>query len=132
MQDINPDSLFAIFESNNYDERLDNRDHQTLNKIFIRIIKISRAYLGLKVKYNKDIEKFQNINIDAIENTCYSWIFSYINFISLNYLNDILGSYSTNIQNELVNILQDLLLYYQKYEEYEKCSIVKKVLNKLS
>lgn len=129
MQQLDPHTLFSIFENGDEEIYEEHGLQDTLNNPYVLIGMVVRGienYQLLDLMYMRQYPKeYKNVK-DAIKYKYYNKLYSYLTRIDSTKFEDI---YKVGDSYEGVNTergLSTLLSYYENIEQYEKCIVIKR------
>jgi len=135
---MNVDKLFALFDHKNGDKPLSENDNTIIElyetplfwiSMFEKLIQNNNVFNHqLKLMFKHDEHYDPGLLIEAGDIIVYSRAYSFIEMLDLNnddHRNALLIKFK---QSYLVNNLTSAMNFFIKYEEYEKCAVIKEIL----
>jgi hypothetical protein len=132
------DKLFALFDHKNGDKPLSENDNTIIElyetplfwiSMFEKLIQNNNAFNHqLELMFKHDEHYDPGLLIEAGDIIVYSRAYSFIEMLDLNnddHRNALLIKFK---QSYLVNNLTSAMNFFIKYEEYEKCAVIKEIL----
>ena len=132
------DKLFALFDHKNGDKPLSENDNTIIElyetplfwiSMFEKLIQNNNIFNHqLKLMFKHDEHYDPGLLIEAGDIIVYSRAYSFIEMLDLNnddHINALLIKFK---QSYLVNNLTSAMNFFIKYEEYEKCAVIKEIL----
>ena len=125
MHKLNPNTLFSIFEKGDEEVYKEHNLEDQLKNPFV--------LMGMVVK---GLENFNLIcsmynNKPFIQKKYYTRLFGYLDRIDSDRFDDLYTIGESFESNKVNYALNHLLKYFEEFEEYEKCAIIKKFLDHL-
>ena len=129
MQPIDPHSLFSIFESGDENVYIENNVQDVLQNPYVLMGMVLRGLENwmlmdelYKKKYPEEYSKVRN----SIRWKYNDKLFNYLCRINLDKMEEDFNIGDSFPLQGVANGLNHLRRYYERYEEYEKCAIIKK------
>ena len=132
------DKLFALFDHKNGDKPLSENDNTIIElyetplfwiSMFEKLIQNNNIFNHqLELMFKHDEHYDPGLLIEAGDIIIYSRAYSFIEMLDLNnddHRNALLIKFK---QSYLVNNLTSAMNFFIKYEEYEKCAVIKEIL----
>jgi len=132
------DKLFALFDHKNGDKPLSENDNAVIElyetplfwiSMFEKLIQNNNIFNHqLELMFKHDEHYDPGLLIEAGDIIIYSRAYSFIEMLDLNnddHRNALLIKFK---QSYLVNNLTSAMNFFIKYEEYEKCAVIKEIL----
>jgi hypothetical protein len=132
------DKLFALFDHKNGDKPLSENDNTIIElyetplfwiSMFEKLIQNNNVFNHqLELMFKHDEHYDPGLLIEAGDIIVYSRAYSFIEILDLNnddHRNALLIKFK---QSYLVNNLTSAMNFFIKYEEYEKCAVIKEIL----
>jgi hypothetical protein len=132
------DKLFALFDHKNGDKPLSEDDNNIIElyetplfwiSMFEKLIQNNNVFNHqLELMFKHDEHYDPGLLIEAGDIIVYSRAYSFIEMLDLNnddHRNALLIKFK---QSYLVNNLTSAMNFFIKYEEYEKCAVIKEIL----
>jgi len=132
------DKLFALFDHKNGDKPLSENDNAVIElyetplfwiSMFEKLIQNNNVFNHqLELMFKHDEHYDPGLLIEAGDIIVYSRAYSFIEMLDLNnddHRNALLIKFK---QSYLVNNLTSAMNFFIKYEEYEKCAVIKEIL----
>jgi hypothetical protein len=132
------DKLFALFDHKNGDKPLSENDNAVIElyetplfwiSMFEKLIQNNNVFNHqLELMFKHDEHYDPRLLIEAGDIIVYSRAYSFIEMLDLNnddHRNALLIKFK---QSYLVNNLTSAMNFFIKYEEYEKCAVIKEIL----
>jgi hypothetical protein len=132
------DKLFALFDHKNGDKPLSENDNTIIElyetplfwiSMFEKLIQNNNVFNHqLELMFKHDEHYDPGLLIEAGDIIVYSRAYSFIEMLDLNnddHRNALLIKFK---QSYLVNNLTSAMNFFIKYEEYEKCAVIKEIL----
>jgi len=132
------DKLFALFDHKNGDKPLSENDNPIIElyetplfwiSMFEKLIQNNNVFNHqLELMFKHDEHYDPGLLIEAGDIIVYSRAYSFIEMLDLNnddHRNALLIKFK---QSYLVNNLTSAMNFFIKYEEYEKCAVIKEIL----
>ena len=132
------DKLFALFDHKNGDKPLSENDNAVIElyetplfwiSMFEKLIQNNNVFNHqLELMFKHDEHYDPGLLIEAGDIIVYSRAYSFIEMLDLNnddHRNALLIKFK---QSYLVNNLTSAMNFFIKYEEYEKCAVLKEIL----
>jgi hypothetical protein len=132
------DKLFALFDHKNGDKPLSKNDNTIIElyetplfwiSMFEKLIQNNNVFNHqLELMFKHDEHYDPGLLIEAGDIIVYSRAYSFIEMLDLNnddHRNALLIKFK---QSYLVNNLTSAMNFFIKYEEYEKCAVIKEIL----
>jgi len=132
------DKLFALFDHKNGDKPLSENDNAVIElyetplfwiSMFEKLIQNNNIFNHqLELMFKHDEHYDPGLLIEAGDIIVYSRAYSFIEMLDLNnddHRNALLIKFK---QSYLVNNLTSAMNFFIKYEEYEKCAVIKEIL----
>lgn len=132
------DKLFALFDHKNGDKPLSENDNTVIElyetplfwiSMFEKLIQNNNVFNHqLELMFKHDEHYDPELLIEAGDIIVYSRAYSFIEMLDLNnddHRNALLIKFK---QSYLVNNLTSAMNFFIKYEEYEKCAVIKEIL----
>jgi hypothetical protein len=132
------DKLFALFDHKNGDKPLSENDNAIIElyetplfwiSMFEKLIQNNNVFNHqLELMFKHDEHYDPGLLIEAGDIIVYSRAYSFIEMLDLNnddHRNALLIKFK---QSYLVNNLTSAMNFFIKYEEYEKCAVIKEIL----
>ena len=134
MQNLDPQGLFDIFEKGDEEIYEEHNALEVLKNPYVLMGMVLRGIENFKLmdmmyarNYPEEYKKHQH----TIKRKYYDKLYEYLNRIRWDNSEDVFKVGSSYDLAETHNGLSDMLKYYEKYEVYENCAIIKRCLDKL-
>ena len=135
MQQLDPHSLFSLFEKGDEDVYKEHGVEDTLKNPYVLLNMFTRGmdnYAVMDMLYMKNKpEEYKNVR-QNVKYKYYVRLYAYLERLDVN--STLTGIYKIGESYDLPNLiirLDDLRLFFEKYEEYERCSVIKSTINML-
>ena len=134
MNKLNPNSLFSIFEQGDQEIYKEYKMEEELNNPFTllgTVVTGMENFTLLDKLYSfKYREKYGEVR-DKIQSKYYNKMYTYLLKIDIDDMGKILGTDTHLDRGKTIEVIHDLLLFYQYKEEYERCGKIKGYLDLL-
>jgi len=130
MKRLSPDNIFSLFDKLDEEILKEEGQEELLKEDYVLLglaIKGIENYVYLNEIYSNRYGEKYNAIAEGIKNKYFSKMYSYIDEIQLNKLEDFLGAVESLGSGTVVVALEELSLYFVGREEYEKCAKIKKL-----
>ena len=135
MQQLDPHSLFSLFEKGDEEVYKEHGVEDTLKNPYVLLNMVTRGmdnYAVMDMLYMKNKpEEYKNVR-QNVKYKYYVRLYAYLERLDVN--STLTGIYKIGESYDLPNLiirLDDLRLFFEKYEEYERCSVIKSTINML-
>jgi len=134
MQNLNPDTLFSIFEAGDEEVYKENNVDYLLKNPYVLIGMVVRGidnYKLMDIIYTRNYPRIYKRHRSKVKLKYYNNLYNYLCRIDIgNITNEfaIGEDYEVEASRDRLN---ELLFYFENLEHYEKCADIKKVLDKL-
>ena len=135
MQQLDPHSLFSLFEKGDEEVYKEHGVENTLNNPYVLLNMVTRGmdnYAVMDMLYMKNKpEEYKNVR-QNVKYKYYVKLYAYLERLDVN--STLTGIYKIGESYDLPNLiirLDDLRLFFEKYEEYERCNVIKSTINML-
>ena len=135
MQQLDPHSLFSLFEKGDEEVYKEHGVENTLNNPYVLLNMVTRGmdnYAVMDMLYMKNKpEEYKNVR-QNVKYKYYVRLYAYLERLDVN--STLTGIYKIGESYDLPNLiirLDDLRLFFEKYEEYERCNVIKSTINML-
>ena len=135
MQQLDPHSLFSLFEKGDEEVYKEHGVEDTLKNPYVLLNMVTRGmdnYAVMDMLYMKNKpEEYKNVR-QNVKYKYYVRLYAYLERLDVN--STLTGIYKIGESYDLPNLiirLDDLRLFFEKYEEYERCNVIKSTINML-
>jgi len=135
MQQLDPHSLFSLFEKGDEEVYKEHGVEDTLKNPCVLLNMVTRGmdnYAVMDMLYMKNKpEEYKNVR-QNVKYKYYVRLYAYLERLDVN--SKLTGIYKIGESYDLPNLiirLDDLRLFFEKYEEYERCNVIKSTINML-
>ena len=135
MNKLDPHSLFSLFEQGDEEVYKEHGVENTLNNPYVLLNMVTRGmdnYAVMDMLYMKNkLEEYKHVR----GNVKYKYLvrlFKYLERLDIESINN--NKYTIGESYDLPNLivrLDDLRLFFEKYEEYERCNVIKDTITML-
>jgi len=131
---LNPDSIFSIFEQGDQEVYQEYGMEEELDNPFTllgTLVTGMENYTILDKLYSFKYQESYSEVKDKIKSKYYNKMYSYLLKIDIDDMGKILGTDTHLDRGRTIEVLHDLLLYYQYKEYYERCAKIKRYIDLL-
>lgn len=135
MQQLDPHSLFSLFEKGDEEVYKEHGVEDTLKNPYVLLNMVTRGmdnYAVMDMLYMKNKpEEYKHVR-QSVKYKYYVRLYAYLERLDVN--STLTGIYKIGESYDLPNLiirLDDLRLFFEKYEEYERCNVIKSTINML-
>ena len=135
MQQLDPHSLFSLFEKGDEEVYKEHGVEDTLKNPYVLLNMVTRGmdnYAVMDMLYMKNKpDEYKHVR----KNVKYKYfvrLYEYLERLDIN--STLSGVYKIGESYDLPNLvvrLDDLRLFFERYEEYERCSLIKSTIDML-
>lgn len=134
MQELDPKTLFSIFEAGDEQVYRENHVEHLLENPFVLVGMVVRGidnYRLMDLMYSRNYPKLYKRNKREIKYKYFVNLFNYLKRIKLD---ENLDKFKVGEDYELLSTksrLDELLYYFEDLEQYEKCSTIKNIMDRI-
>lgn len=135
MNKLDPHSLFSLFEKGDEEVYKEHGVENTLKNPYVLLNMVTRGmdnYVIMDMLYMKNNPvSYRHVRKD-VKHKYYVRLYNYLERLDISSIKDntfTIGD-SYDIPN-LVNRLDELRVYFEEYEQYERCSVIKSTIDML-
>ena len=135
MNKLDPHSLFSLFEQGDEEVYKEHGVENTLNNPYVLLNMVARGmdnYSVMDMLYMKNNpDTYKNVR-EEVKYKYYVRLFNYLKRLDIESINN--NTYTIGESYDLPNLivrLDDLRLYFEGYERYEKCMVIKNTITML-
>ena len=134
MNNLDPHTLFYIFEQGDEEIYREHGIEGTLNNPYVLISMCSRGlenYNIMDQMYIRQYPQQYRNSRKLIQFKYFNKLYSYLQRVKVRDLHSTYKVGSSYEVDNVINNLTMLLFYFERIEHYEKCAIIKKITDKL-
>jgi len=133
MQPLNKNTLFSIFESG--DEEIYKEASDALKNPYVlmgMVLNGLQSYILMDVMYKRNYpQEYEKVST-SIKYKYYSRIYSYLTRINSDRFETIYTIGTSYEKDDVYDGLDEMRIYFESVEEYEKCNVIKKYIKLLT
>ena len=133
MQPLNKNTLFSIFES--CDEEIYKEATDALKNPYVLmglVLNGLQSYILMDVMYKRNYPQEYKRVSTSIKYKYYSRIYSYLTRINSDRFETIYTIGTSYEKDDVFDGLDEMRIYFESVEEYEKCNVIKKYIKLLT
>ena len=135
MQPLDKNTLFSIFESGDEEIYKEHSLEDALKNPYVlmgMVLNGLQSYILMDVMYKRNYpQEYERVSA-SIKYKYYSRIYSYLTRINSDSFETIYTIGSSYERDDVFKGLDEMRLYFESVEEYEKCNVIKKYIKLLT
>ena len=132
MNKLDPHTLFSIFEAGDEEVYKEHKVTNVLDNPYVIVGMVTRSvqnYYLMEAMYERHYKEAFKEAKDDIKYKYYSKMYNYIDRLKLNKFEDVYSIGDAYDLEATLYAFNDILKYFEKREQYERCSVIKNVLD---